>query len=124
MQKKEQFNKILKFHLQILLCLSLYIIVTSVTGIGCPVRIAIHMPCPACGMTRSWIEVLKLNFDKAFEYHPLFWFMPVYVWFVIHSGTKWMRKVPRVVFWLFSVIGGIMILSVYIYRIINGFGPV
>ncbi len=124
MQNKKQFIKTIKFHLQIIICLLLYIIVTSVTGIGCPVRRAIHMPCPACGITRSWIEVFKFNFSKAFDYHPLFLFLPVYVWFVIHSGTRWMNKVPRWLFWPFMIIGGAVVLCVYVYRIINGFGPV
>lgn len=124
MQKKERVKKIIIFHGQMIACIILYMIFINITGIGCPIRRAIHIPCPACGMTRSWIAVLKLDINKAFEYHPLFWFIPFYVLFVIHSGTEWMKKVPRFLFWSVTVIGGILVLIVYIYRIVNGFGPV
>ena len=124
MSKKEYIKKIIKSHLQIGLCLMLYIIVTTVTGIGCPIRRVIQMPCPACGITRSWIEVFKFNFDKAFEYHPLFLFLPIYVYIMICSDFAIMKKVPRWIFMIFAILGGILIFAVYIYRIINGFGPV
>ena len=40
----------------------------------CMIRNVTGYPCPGCGMTRAHIEVLKLNFKKAFYYHPLFIF--------------------------------------------------
>lgn len=40
----------------------------------CLIRKTTGFPCPACGMTRAHIEALKLNFKKAFYYHPLFIF--------------------------------------------------
>ncbi len=124
MDRKEYIKKIIINHLQFGLGLLLYIIVTNITGIGCPIRRVIHMPCPACGITRSWIEVLKLNFDKAIEYHPLFLFLPLYVYIMICSDSAIIKKIPRWIFLTFAILGGILIFSVYIYRIINGFGPV
>lgn len=44
----------------------------SLSGIGCPIKFLTGISCAGCGMTRAWIELCKLNFMKAFEYHPLF----------------------------------------------------
>lgn len=38
----------------------------------CLIRRTTGFPCPSCGMTRSYIELMRLNFKKAFYYHPLF----------------------------------------------------
>ena len=50
--------------------------VFSLTGVGCPIKHVTGMSCPGCGMTRAWGAVLRLDFSKAWAYHPL-WFLPV-----------------------------------------------
>ncbi len=35
------------------------------------------VPCPACGMTRACLSLLKFDIIEAFEYHTLFWTLPV-----------------------------------------------
>lgn len=35
------------------------------------------LPCPACGMTRSQVALLRLDIVNAFRYHPLFWVPPL-----------------------------------------------
>lgn len=30
-------------------------------------------PCPFCGLTRAFSQALHGNFQKAFEFHPLWW---------------------------------------------------
>lgn len=39
------------------------------SGLGCPIRHLTGIPCPACGMTRSWIAITQGNLPKALEYH-------------------------------------------------------
>lgn len=124
MNKRESTKKIIIDHIKIGLGIFLYILVINITGIGCPIRRIIQMPCPACGITRSWIEVLQFNFSKAFEYHPLFLFMPIYVHIMMCSNSAIIKKIPRWIFITFAVLGGILVFGVYIYRIINGFGSV
>ena len=50
----------------------------------CIVASIIGTPCPACGMTRAWISVLKFDLASAFRYHSLFWTVPLifaFFWF-------------------------------------------
>lgn len=53
----------------------------------CMIRNVTGFPCPGCGMTRAHIEVLKLNFKRAFYYHPLFIF-PSIIFFIIIFKKK------------------------------------
>ena len=34
------------------------------------------LPCPSCGMTRSYLHLFHLDFKGAFHFHPLFWAVP------------------------------------------------
>lgn len=45
-------------------------------GIGCPIKFMTGVSCPGCGLTRAWLEVLRLDVPAAFAYHPLFWLVP------------------------------------------------
>lgn len=38
----------------------------------CPFQLFFGLSCPGCGMTRSFLSLLKLDFAHAFYYHPLF----------------------------------------------------
>ena len=44
--------------------------------VGCVFRRITGIPCPGCGMTRAHLAALRLDFQAAFYYHPL-WFLPV-----------------------------------------------
>lgn len=50
----------------------------------CPVQLFLHIPCPACGITRAWLAALRLDFCAAFHYHPLFLPTPFAVLYYIH----------------------------------------
>ncbi len=53
----------------------------------CLIKNITGFPCPGCGMTRAHIEVLKLNFKRAFFYHPLFIF-PSIIFFIVIFRKK------------------------------------
>ena len=38
--------------------------------IPCPVRSAIGIPCPGCGMTRSCLALAQGEFVSAWKFHP------------------------------------------------------
>lgn len=44
---------------------------------GCLMRELIKVPCPACGMSRALLALVRLDIAKAFEYHPVFWVFPI-----------------------------------------------
>jgi hypothetical protein len=47
---------------------------------GCPFRNLTGIPCPGCGMSRAWLAALRLEWGLAFDYHPMFWAVPVLGW--------------------------------------------
>lgn len=47
---------------------------------GCPWRNLTGFPCPGCGMSRAWWSALRLDFAAAWEQHPMFWSVPVWLW--------------------------------------------
>ncbi len=56
--------------------IALLYVVFSLTGVGCPIKYVTGVSCPGCGMTRAWKSLLRLDFAKAAQYHPL-WFLPI-----------------------------------------------
>lgn len=51
----------------------------ALSGIGCPIKFTTGVSCAGCGMTRAWRHVLHLDLAAAFDFHPLFWTVPVVV---------------------------------------------
>lgn len=52
------------------------------------------VPCFTCGMTRACLSLFRLDFATAWNYHPLFWTLPIIlVWFWMDGkvfGRKWL----------------------------------
>lgn len=46
-------------------------------GTGCLLKALLNTACPACGMTRAYTALLKLDFASAFYYNPAWWTVPV-----------------------------------------------
>ncbi|MDY5032676.1 MAG: DUF2752 domain-containing protein [Blautia sp.] len=80
----------------ILACLSQY---------RCPFRALFHKPCPGCGMTRAILACLRLDFQKAFQYHSLF---PIVIITVIYLffREKWYigKKGEQIVLCVFMLL--------------------
>jgi len=86
----------------------------------CVFRKITGFPCPSCGMTRAHIELLKADFAKALEYHPLF-ILPSLVLITIIFSKK-IKILNRIIKNNFIIISFIAIfLTVYILRFINLF---
>lgn len=60
-------------------CLILIVIlaVFKIFDIPCIFNLIFKIPCPSCGMTRAYINLLHLDFIGAFRMHPMFWSVPV-----------------------------------------------
>lgn len=63
----------------ILAAVAVAAVALSAAGVGCPVRFLTGVSCPGCGMTRAWLEALRLDLPAAVAYHPLFWLFPLAV---------------------------------------------
>lgn len=51
------------------------------------------IPCPACGMTRSYISLLKLDISKAFYYHPLFFLVPLLLYAYFKNKNRLLHSI-------------------------------
>lgn len=83
-------------------------------GITCPIKYLTGISCAGCGMTRAYLSLLRLDFSKAFYYHPLFFLPPIFL--VIYVKRASMKKSIYNMF-LFLFIS--IFLVVYLYRMFN-----
>ena len=91
------------------------------TGTKCVIKNVTGIPCPSCGMTRSYLHVLEGDFSSAFYDHPLFFTVPfilviAYILSVKHDDKKLSRNLSIILY----ILIGVFIL-VYIYRMIHYF---
>lgn len=77
----------------------------------CLIRGVLGIPCPGCGITRALISLLKLDFNKAFFYHPL-----VYVLIILCILYIFKKDFFKNIFFLMSLV--FLFVFVYIYRLI------
>ena len=87
-----------------------------VFGELCIFKISLGIPCPSCGMTRAYKNLLLLRFDKAFYYHPLFLLVPFVCINLLYSDFKYINRIYKSkVFWIILFI---IVFGTYIFRFI------
>lgn len=91
------------------------------TGTRCVYKNLFGIPCPGCGMTRSYIHLLEGDWRAAFEDHPLFMLVPVII--LLSAVLLWKRLSPKMNRVISSVLLGIavMFIVVYVIRMFNLF---
>jgi hypothetical protein len=52
----------------------------------CVWRYLFGVSCPGCGLTRAWLSALSGNLSGAFDYHPMFWSIPLIAAYIIFDG--------------------------------------
>lgn len=65
----------------------------------------IGLPCPACGLTRAFVSLVRLEFGQAFAYHPLFFlvpFVPLLAW--ERLSAKWLNILSFTLFGILIVV--------------------
>ena len=71
-----------KYNLIILIVISIYLIFVKFTGIRiCLIYNLIHIPCPACGLTRAYMALLQGDFISSLKYNILA--VPIAIFFVL-----------------------------------------
>ena len=108
--------KLKKDFLTLTVTLTLVIVVLQLVGITCPIKHILGISCPGCGMTRAYISAMTLQFDKAFYYHPLWPFVPVFG--VLYFLTRKDKHKSRVILFISTIV---VMLSVWGVRM--AFGP-
>ena len=82
---------------------------------GCPVRFLTGIACPGCGMSRAAMALLRLDFNLAFEMHPLVFLLPIAT--LVYFTRKFIPKKALSFIYAFALI---MLIAVYIIRIKAG----
>ena len=68
------------------------------------------VPCPACGMTRAGLSLLRLDFSAAFAYNPGIFLVP----FGVYAYAK--NKL-----WLFALVVFALV-AIFVIRLFTSFG--
>lgn len=88
-------------------------------GVTCPIKALTGISCAGCGMTRAWLCALKGDFAGAFDYHPLFWTVPLLLG-VYAARTKIGAKTCEAV----MAAAACAYLAVYICRMLSDSGDI
>lgn len=112
-------NKIKNLVIMVVIVIT-YILALEWLGSGtkCVIKNVSGIPCPSCGMTRSYLHVLHGEFGEAFYDHPLFFTVPIIlVLAYLLSVNQHNKQVQRVLTIIMFVIIALFII-LYVYRMI------
>jgi hypothetical protein len=95
----------------------------------CPFRLATGIPCPGCGLTRSFCAMGKGDVSRAFEFHalgPVLFAVAGLLWLrsaaVLLGGGDVVTRVDRaLVRWRALQLGGAVLLAVWVLRLVSLF---
>ncbi len=82
-------------------------------GITCPIKYVTGISCPGCGMSRACFSALRLDFEAAFSYHPLWILLLPFAVALILLRVKKKRLALRIC--VFA--GAVLMLVVFIWRL-------
>lgn len=77
----------------------------STVSIKCIFAILFTIPCPFCGMTRAFISALRFDFAAAFEFHYMFWSLPILYLLFLYDGRIFINKYANISVWILMTAG-------------------
>ena len=98
-------------------CFYLYLFITKAE---CPIKSFFGISCPGCGMSRACLSALRLDFEAAFYYHPLWIALPIFALLLLVFALK---KNKSAIYTLLLISAALLII-VYIIRLFFGDGVV
>jgi cytochrome bd-type quinol oxidase subunit 2 len=102
-----------RFFISILVVLAILFFITDT---NCLAEAIFGIPCPGCGLTRATFALLHLDFNTAFQMHPLF--LLAYLDIVLIAYTVYTGKLSVFARNIF-LISSVLFLGVYVYRMIT-----
>jgi hypothetical protein len=81
----------------------------------CTFKLLFGIPCFTCGITRSIISFLNLDFKEAFIFHPLLLIIIAYIIFGILDVLKIRNISKSEIYLLFSLLVFIYFVRMYLY---------
>lgn len=96
------------------LVLAVYVHLSFVVTVKCPVRWLTGISCPSCGLSRAVFALCKLDFAAAWAANPaIFYLIPVAPVLLV----AYLRKAKKLTDVLLWITAGVLI-AVYLYRIL------
>lgn len=71
----------------------------------CPIQRLTGINCLGCGMTRAVFSAIRLDFIAAFNYHKMFWSLPILYLCFLKDGRLFKNKVLNVIFYSLTLLG-------------------
>lgn len=94
--------------------ITLVVVLVNVFGIGCPIRTLLRVPCPTCGMTRSFFCLLSFRFGESWRYHPMTVPLLLAAFAGMHRNIIPIKKIYLDVFVIFVAV---LLFITYIFRL-------
>lgn len=119
MKKKKSCVEIIILHTVLIgLFAIITLLKTMVLGGSCPLRVFLRIPCLFCGMTTAHLAALRLDFETAFEAHPLFLGGIPYLFLLFHPQVfrGRLKKVRKVVLSLLTIV----FVGIYFIQLLDG----
>lgn len=95
------------------------VVVATLLGKGvCYFRNITGIPCPGCGMTRSFLYILQGEFAKAWHMHPFAygWIVLAVIFFV----DRYVIRKKEVLWHVALIVLCVGMLVFYVYRLLTG----
>lgn len=64
-----------------------------ILGIPCFYKYFLDIECIGCGMSRAYFALLKFDFAAAYNYHPMFWSVPIAYLYFLYDGRLFGKKI-------------------------------
>lgn len=87
-------------------------IIFNIFGAGCPIKFLTGISCPGCGMTRAILAAIRLQFNEAFYFHPLFGLVPFM--FALYLFEDYLKPIHVKYIWIVILV---LFLVVYFLRL-------
>ena len=91
--------KNVKYKIIISAIVLLYAVILYFSPVSCFFLKITGMKCPGCGMTRALISAAKLNFRSAWEYHKMFWSVPLLYIAFLKDGKMFSSRIINILFY-------------------------
>ena len=79
----------------ILFLLGILLLLWVVFDWPCLIRYVTGIPCISCGMSRAWLAALRLDLGRAFQYHPMFWSVPLLALYAFYDGQLFPNRLAN-----------------------------
>lgn len=108
-------NDIKRLWLPLIIIAVYFAFLKCIFGEVCPMLIATHFPCPACGLTRASVSLIRLDPGSAWAYNPaiFLWIPLIIAALILHFGGKKLKPlfIPAIIVCLATII-------IYVLRIL------